>query len=218
MDNLLLSIREKLDKFENRIESPRLYVANEITFLKNEIDIAAELLLKKSNENKAYTSVQISMIQDEINLNRKIMLDEVEAYENNIFATLTTNTLDEDFVNKMTLSMEACKNKLMDFSGQSEESLLNLEYSIDISIYEFDCKIKKKQSLIFFPLNELKQLIYQNKHKSFKNDADILRNHRYRVKNQLAEYQLIDNFFESPSTNFGYMYAFNDCVTKEILM
>ena len=42
MTDFFLRIRKKLDHFRTSIESPRLYLADELGKLKNEIDIEAE--------------------------------------------------------------------------------------------------------------------------------------------------------------------------------
>ena len=80
------------------------------------------------------------------------MVDEIDRYEEKLTNNLTSNELEAEFVEKLYMDIEkhehSLKNlesNLKDIYSFSPEST-RLNYSIDCSIYEFECKIKQKSS------------------------------------------------------------------------
>ena len=188
----LSELKRKLENFKSWVEWPRLYIADELDTIINEIDVEAEIFLKNSTETQTKSEKEIIADNNMINANRKQMLDEVVAFEKKIFATLTSNDLDSE----LALVVKNHENKLHELEEMqgrlSEETLLeeisDLEYFIDVSIYEFDCRVKQNSSLLF--LNKL--------------ELDMC---HYAICSHINQ--------RKKASTFGFLYVLNDCVSKE---
>ena len=156
MATTVLSLRKKLDNFKEWVEAPRMYVVEELDSLKNEIDIKVEELLMKIHSIEM-SDVEKNFYQEKINSDRKLMIDEVSLFETKIFDKLTSNELEEKFakklaafIKKLEAKLQILEHKQTDFTKKAlMVEVSNLEQEIDASIYEFDCKIKQKSSVLF---------------------------------------------------------------------
>ena len=167
MDQIISELRQKLNKFKSWIESPRLYIVDELDEIKNEIDIFAERFLTRASKNKTKSDEQIKKDHDKINSNRRQMIDEIEAFEKKILANMPTNVLEPNLAKKLTLSIKELDKKLQSLEKKltsksnknvtTEKASFDLEFAIDSVIYEFDCAIKQKSSLLFINVFFLKK-------------------------------------------------------------
>ena len=191
MRHKILALKKKLDKFEEWLACPRLYVAENSASLRNEIDIGAETLINEACQN---SRVQISAKHEQINENRKLMIAQVDENEKDILKELTTNTLDVEYASQISLEIQKYNNDLQKFETNGNEDILSdLESAIDMSIYEFGKKINKGFSLLFLTVDELNMCINEEKEAS---DEKCF-------------------FEENPSTTFGFLYVLDDYISKE---
>ena len=157
MAKMIPELREKLDKFKSWINEPRLYIVQELDDIKNEIDIFAERFLIRANKSKTKSDEQKAKDHEKINSNRRQMIDEVDAFQNKLLAQIPTNELDSELFKKLAMSMEELEKKLQniekELKSQPNKNVFtessDLELVIDSAIYEFDCAIKQKSSLLF---------------------------------------------------------------------
>ena len=226
MTDYFLRIRKNLDHFRTSIESPRLYLADELSKLKNEIDIEAENKLINLNGCTFKTAARKNTDKDKINSNRKQMVDEIDRYEEKLFNKLTSNELEANFIEKLYMDIEKHEHSLKNleksqsnfkdiYSFSTECSRLN--YSIDCSIYEFECKIKQKSSLLFLNISEIKYCIKAIK-KVFLNkilDFSDLGDPPFLFYDDCENEYVRNETNSKLSTSFGILFVLNDCVLKK---
>ena len=172
MAQIIPKLRKKLDKFKTWIEWPRLYIVEELDVIKNEIDIVTERIIMRASKGKAKSEEQIKKKHEKINSNRKKMIDKVESFQKKFLANMPTNELTAEFAKTLNLSIEECEKKLQELEKElSSEKASELEYAIDSVIYEFDCELKQKSSLLFVDVFLLKK-IYNSYYKSQKEQEE----------------------------------------------
>ena len=195
---LLSDLRKKLDKFKLWANESRVYIAEELDYIKNLIDVKAETYLKILNEDQTNSEAEIKTGSDKINAHRKQMIYEVETYEKNIFATLTSNELETKYAEKLASSIKKYESTLEELTNASHneytrDELDNLANALEESIYEYDCKIRHKSSLLFLTVEEINKCFNYSPHPD---------------RNKKQE--------ELPTpTAFGCLFVLNDYVCKE---
>ena len=232
-------LRQKLDKFKSWINEPRLYIVQELDATKNEIDIFAERFLMRASKSITNSNEQIEKDNDKINSNRRQMIDEVDAFQKKLLAQMPTNELDAELSKKLAISVEELEKKLQniekELNSQPNKNVFtessDLELAIDSAIYEFDCAIKQKSSLLFVNVFLLKKII-----NSFIecNEIDskfaIKQAQKFGIKLPVSEIERDEKFrdedeveFSHPNayfqldaaTMFGVLVILDDCISKE---
>ena len=241
MDHMIEQLKEKLEKFKSWIEAPRLYIVEELDTIKNEIDIFAERFLMRASKSKTKSETQITLEHDKINSNRRQMIDEVEAFEKKLLANMPTNELEASLAKKLTLFVKKFEKKLHALEKETMaflnyvycmEKASEIEHAIDVAIYEFDCALKHKSSLLFINVFLLKQSL--NSHVELNEAASkcatMFHAEKFSIKQSELEMECDENdpdedeveysfpnvFFQlDVSTTFGVLFILDDCVSKE---
>ena len=167
---MIRKLRQKLDKFKSWINEPRLYIVQELDGIKNEIDIFAERFLMRASKSRTKSDEQKAKDHDKINSNRRQMIDEVDAFQKKLSTQMPTNELDAKLSKKLAISVEELDKKLQKTQKEQQNKDVftessDLELAIESVIYEFDCAIKRKSSLLFVNVFLLKKLL--NSHTEF---------------------------------------------------
>ena len=194
MAELISKLKQKLTKFKSWIEGPRLYVSCELDDIKNEIDIVVESLLL-DEAHRSDEGMKASDIQKRINANRKLMINLVDAYEKRVFNSLTSNELEAKFAKKLNSSVQKHEDKFHELEStlallaqnEIQNEIARLEHAIDVTIYEFDCKIKQNKSILYLNPKEM----------SYKVDF------------------FANSWFKSTYYPTGILLVLDDCITKE---
>ena len=222
-------LRKKLEKFKSWIETPRLYIVEELGAIKNEIDIFAERFLMRASKSKENSKAQIEKAHEKINSNRRQMIDEVDAFQKKILTKMPTNELDAELSKKSAKSVEELEKKLtllLNNKDNTQNEWSELEYAIDCAIYEFEIAIKQKSSVMFINVFLLKKSL--NSHTKFDDyDNEIGRRQEKKFGIKLPESEMErdedevafdypDLYFKlESSTTFGVLFLLDDCVSKE---
>ena len=229
MDLMISDLRPKLDKFKSWIKEPRLYIVEKLDLITNEIDIFAERFLMRASKSKTKSNEQIEKDHDKINSNRRQMIEEVEAFEKKLLARMPTNELDVELATNLTKAIEELDNKLQKFEKEPTfEKTSEMEYAINSAIYEFDCAITQKSSLIFINVFLLKKSL--NSHTRFNKEA-IQFCHCFGIKQSVSETELDEKERDEDeveceypkayvqldsATTFGVLFILDDdCISKE---
>ena len=221
MEAKLIELRKKLDKFKSWIIEPRLYIVEELDAIKNEIDIFTEKFLMRNFLSQTLNDTQKLHAQNKINSNRKQMIDEVEAFEKKILSNLPSNELEFGLNQKLKSCISDLDSKLIGL----ESSTTYFEYDLNCAIYEFDCAIKQKSSLMFINVFLLKKIL--NLHEYDENEVnekldlfDIMKFKSEKVGQETVTEEGDVAFkcplvhFELDSTMFGVLICFDDCGSK----
>ena len=236
MDQNISDMRQKLDKFKSWIQEPRLYIVEDFDAIKNEIDIFAERFMMRASKSKTKSEKEITQDHDKINSNRRQMIDEVEAFEKKIMANMPTNELEAKLAKKLALSIEKLDKKLnelekkLESKSNSNDNMQKewpeLDYAIDSAIYEYDCALKQKSSVMFINVFLLKK--YLNLNPRYDKKAGIIgkrQAHNFGIKQpQLDKGRDEDEveinysclYFQlDSSTTFGVLFHLDDCIRNE---
>ena len=129
-----LKLTKKLEKFKEAIKSPRLYLDDEMSKLKNSIDIEAESILMNLDQTILGTVAQKIIEQEKINSDRKLMIDEIDKYTRKLLEDLPSNELDAEFVEKVSTEIEEFEKSLneMERIFLSDSQYYKLENSADL--------------------------------------------------------------------------------------
>ena len=239
IDKMIPELRQKLDEFKSWINEPRLYIVTELDATKNEIDIFAERFHMRANKSKTKSDEQKAKDHDKINSNRRQMIDEVETFQKKILAQMPTNELDAELSKKLAISVEELDNKLQniekELKSQPNKNVFtessDLEIVIDSAIYEFDCAIKQKSSLLFVNVFLLKKTLnYLIRKIKFDSEFAIRRAQKFDIKLPVSEMELDEkdrdedevefnhpnSYFQlDAATMFGILIILDDCISKE---
>ena len=229
MEPIISELRQKLEKFKSWIKEPRLYIVEELDAIKNEVDIFAERFLMRASKSKAKSDDQKRQAHDKINSNRRQMIDEVEAFQKRILAKMPTNELEAGLANKLKLSVEKLDEKMQEFekvlisnnNDNTSKDWSDLEHAIDVAIYEFDCSIKQKSSLLFINVFLLKKSL--NSHTELNRirrfDSEMERNEKDRDEDEV-EFNFPSLYVQlDAATMFGVLLILDDdCISKEEFM
>ena len=227
---MISEFRQKLDKFKSWIKEPRLYIVDELDEIKNDIDIFAERFLMKASKSKTKSEAQITLAHNKINSNRREMIDAVEEFEKKLLANMPTNELEAEFAKSLTLFTVELDKKLQDLEKEpTPEKELDFEHAIDSAIYEFDCVIKQKSSVMFIDVFLLKKSLNSH-HDEFTGDY-ARRQAEYlgiKLPDPKMECDMDEDEVEltypiiyidlDAETVFGVLCILNDCVRKEAFM
>ena len=228
MDLMISDLRPKLDKFKSWIKEPRLYIVEKLDIVTNEIDIFAERFLMRASKSKTKSSEQIEKAHDKINSIRREMIEEVEAFQKKLLAKMPTNDLEDKLVQKLALSIEQLDKKLHNFEQEpTSEKASDMEYVIDCAIYEFDCAITQKSSLLFINVFLLKKSL--NSHTRFNKAASryakcsgiklsmsVIKRDEKDLDEDEVEYEYPNAYAQLESTTtFGVLLILDDCISKE---
>ena len=211
----------------------------ELDAIKNEIDIFAERFLMRASKSKTKSEAQIEKAHDKINSNRRQMIKEVEVFAKKLLANMSTNELEAELAKKVKLSIEELDKKLQwlekklesksNKSVRTEKVISELEHAIDVAIYEFDCSIKQKSSLLFINVFLLKKSLNSNfkciKAANEARFAEYLGRNLPEPKMECdeiyhdedeVEYDVPNLYFQlDASTTFGVLFHLDECVRKE---
>ena len=234
-------LKQTLDKFKSWIEAPRLYIVEELDTIKNEIDIFAERFLMRASKSSTKSDEQKTKDHETVNSNRRQMIDQVEAFEKKLLANMPTNELDGELAKKLTFYIEELCKKQQSFEEKlaknsnynMQKEFSELEYVMDSAIYEFDCALKQKSSLLFLNVFLLKKLLnfdakfgennffieYRSeKAKKFgtkQPELEIKRDENDRDEDEI-EYVYPNAYAQlDAATMFGVLFVLDDCVYKE---
>ena len=231
---IISELRQKLEKFKSWIKEPRLYIVEELDAIKNEVDIFAERFLMRASKSKAKSDDQKRQAHDKINSNRRQMIDEVDAFQKRILAKMPTNELEAGLANKLKLSVEKLDEKMQEFekvlisnnNDNTPKDWSDLEHAIDVAIYEFDCSIKQKSSLLFINVFLLKKAL--NSHTEFNANKN---KHQFRIKQSESEMERDEKDRDEDEVEFNFPNAYaqldaatmfgvllildDDCISKE---
>ena len=241
MNPMFSELRQKLEKLTSWINEPRLYIVQEMDATKNEIDIFAERFLMRASKSQTKSDEQKILTHDTINSNRRQMIAKVEAFEKKLLTTVPTNDLVVELVKKLTFTIDNLEKKLQALEKEMASSLNNnnnnntqkdtseLKYAVDCTIYEFDCAIKQKSSLLFINVYLLKKFL--NSHTNFNKDKNrhaIRKAQQHRIEQPESEIERDDDEVEykypdayvqlDAATTFGVLFILDDCVSREEFM
>ena len=223
MDQTISDLSLKLDKFKSWIKEPRLYIVEKMDVIANEIDIFAERFLMRASKYRTKSNEQIEKDHDQINSNRRQMIEEVEAFQKKLLAKMPTNDLETELAKNLTKVIEELDKKLRKLENEpTSENASDMEYAIDCAIYEFDCAITQKSSLMFINVFLLKKSL--NSHTKFNKEANIYAVY-YGIKQPVSEierdeeeveYEYPNAYAQLDSTTFfGVLLILDDCISKE---
>ena len=256
MSHMHSMLKHKLEKFKSWTKAPRLYIVDELDGIKNEIDIFAERFLLRASKNATKSDAQKALDHDKINANRKQMIAEVDAFEKKVLTALPTNELEPVLAKKLAVSINMHEKKLSELKIELEtlskyvctkhsseleidnilaeeeswqDKLSDLRHGIDASVYEFDCALKQKSSLLFVNVFLLKQTM--NSHSDWNMGMNFIYRARiiqpdlqingdkYDRDEDEVEYSYPNVYFQlDAATTFGVLFIVNDCISKEELM
>ena len=230
---MIQKLRQKLDKFKSWINEPRLYIVQELDNIKNEIDIFAERFLMRVSKSRTKSDEQKAKDYNKINWNRRQMIDEVDAFQKKLLAQMPTNELDAELSKKLAISVEELDKKLHNIENElksqpnkdvfTESS--DLDYALDSAIYEFDCSIKQKSSLLFVnvfllnkSLNPFNSAFASRQAEKFDIKlpvSEIEYDEKDRDEDEV-EFSHQNAFFQLDApTMFGVLVILDDCISKE---
>ena len=224
MNPMIPELRHKLDKFKSWIEMPRLHIVEEMDAIKNEVDIFAERFHLRANKSKTKSDEQKVKDHDKIYSNQRQMIDEVEAFQKKVLAKMPTNELDVELAKKLNIYIEELDQSLQTLEKEpTYEKASELEHSINSAIYEFDCALKQKSSLLFINVFLLKRSL--NSHTKFNKEASLYAEYS-DIKLSVSEIERDEDEvdYEYPNvyaqldsaTTFGVLLILDDdCISKE---
>ena len=153
--------------------------------------------------SKTKSETQITLVHRKINSNRREMINELEAFKDKLLTKMPTNELKAELAKNVAIYIKNHEKKLQElekklplspvYNFNTQKEMSELEYAMDCSIYEFECSIKQKSSLLFISIKH-SELEMEND-KNNRGDDDIEYKH--------------SNFA------FGVLVILDDCVSKE---
>ena len=217
MNPMIPELRHKLDKFKSWIEMPRLHIVEEMDAIKNEVDIFAERFHLRANKSKTKSDEQKVKDHDKIYSNQRQMIDEVEAFQKKVLAKMPTNELDVELAKKLNIYIEELDQSLQTLEKEpTYEKASELEHSINSAIYEFDCAIKQKSSLLFINVFLLKRSL--NSHTEFNKttcEHAILFGECFGITQPVSEIERDEKDLDEDEVDYEYpnVYAQLDSAT-----
>ena len=167
------------------------------------------------------------------------MIDGVDAFQKKLLAQMPTNELDAELSKKLAISVEELEKKLQniekELKSQPNKDVFtessDLDHDIDSAIYEFDCAIKQKSSLLFFNVFLLKKSLNSFiRNKKFDSEFAIRRAQRIGIKLPVSEMERDEKDLDEDevefshqnayvqldaATMFGVLVILDDCISKE---
>ena len=172
------------------------------------------------------------------------MIDEVDAFQKKLLAQMPTNELGAELSKKLAISMEELDEKLQNIEKaatpekEKEKSNTNvftessdLDHAIESVIYEFDCAIKQKSSLLFVNVFLLKKSLNSFiEFNEFNSECAIKLAEKFGIKLPVSEMERDEkdldedevefshpnSYFQlDAATMFGVLLILDDCISKE---